>query len=406
MNQIDGLSRVAVLGTGSAVPPGRLSNKDLEAMVETSNEWITERTGMEVRSVSTENEPLPVLGAVAATAALRSAGVERPSYIIFGNHKTGTYSVPDNAAIVAELIGVKCPAHDMSGGCSGGLIAEDIAANKLYGLLMQQLMRGEDISEVLKTTVLVLAGDTLTHVLDYKDRGTCILLSDGVGAALYGFTTNSTAIQEKHGYLGSYLMSDGALGRLLWWASGAGPQFDENLKYIGNAGTVDHPRHRGQKDFRPRFHMNGNEVFRHAVRKMTGAAEMLIQQLGIDQESEEYKTMLVIPHQANGRIVQAVIEKLGLPADNVWQLGVARYANNSLGTYMIAQDEMHTEGRLDKGRLLLKNAFGGGLTWGANLNRWALNPPTADLVMAIDEKLELMKEYYAKYKEWEARMCE
>ncbi|RJQ17332.1 hypothetical protein C4573_04745 [Candidatus Woesearchaeota archaeon] len=397
------LPRIIISGTGSAVPPHRLSNPDLEKMVDTSNDWIIERTGISERAISTQYEPLPVLGAVAGHVALKSAGLTAKDIglIIFANHKSGTFAVPDNATIVQYLLGAECPAHDQNGGCTGGIIAESAGYNALAGKLYAHLMRNpeEEIPhDVLNFKVLVLAGDTLSHVLNYKDRATCILLSDGVGAAVLQFSLDQTVLEKKYGFLGCYLNADGSLGPNLWWKSGVGPQFssvDGNLTYGGHEAQVK----------RPDFHMDGQVVFKPAVRMMTEAFEKIVEQEHIDKSSPEYSQMMIDPHQANWRIVDAVRKRTPFAPEQVYAEGIKKYGNNSLGTYMVAQDELHVGGHLYPGRLLAKVAFGAGFIWGADLHRWALNRPKPSQITSDAEKQALVRMYYSKYSEWVSQLC-
>jgi len=382
---LDELPRIGVLKTGSMVPPNKLTNSHLEELVDTSDEWIVSRTGIKERRISTKTEPLPVLGAVAGRATMNDPEIDAKNiaFLIFANNKTGPYNVPDNACISQHLIGANnALALDTGGGCSGGIIAEARAYEFLKTKLMNKLeknpnfLKTQEYQEFIRNTeVLVLAGDTLSTVVNYEDRNTCVLLSDGVGAARIGYIDTDEAKQEKLGYLSFFGKSDGDKGNLLWWPSGLGPQFENKQGKFGFSQELS------EQYEKPYFHMNGKEVFKNAIGTMAEAFLETVKEAGIDTDSEEFHELLLNPHQANLRIMQGVVKRLGIHIDNVYVDGVRSFANNSLATYMIGQDELYRNGRLWKGRLQAKTAFGGGLSWAASLMRWALDKPTKNDVL-------------------------
>lgn len=404
---LDELPRIGVLGTGSAVPPNILTNSDLEKLVDTSDEWIKERTGMKEKRISTKDEPLPVLGAVGGKQALGNTHLGQIKFLIFATNKTTKYSVPDTACMTQYLLGAdNAFAIDIGGGCSGGIFGEYFAYNFLKTELMKKLeknpffLKTAEYQDFLRNTqVLLLAGDTLSNVVDYTDRNTCVLLSDGLGAARIGFLNSDEAKQNNLGYLSFFQKSKGEKGGLLNWRTGFTPQFqlvDGKLEYIGR-GAGDNNNHY--------FIMDGASIFKEAVPMMVEAFKATINDAGIDVESKEFKELVLNPHQANMRIMQGVVKRLQIDISNVYVDGVRKYSNNSLATYMIGQDELFQQGRLWKGRLQSKVAFGGGLSGAGSLIRWSMDKPDPKDIMTCEKKYEFMKEMNDKYSSWENKFC-
>lgn len=325
---------VAVIGTGSYVPERRLTNADLEKMVETSNEWIVERTGILERRIAAENEHTSHMATRAAERALESAGVspEEVDLIIVSTITPDTFT-PSTACYVQNNIGAKnAVAFDISAACSGFLFALKTA--------VQYIGCGQ------ARTALIIAAEKLSTVVNWEDRSTCVLFGDGSGAAVL-----RTGDQPGDGaVLASDIGSDGSLHDLLRIPGGgsACPTTTENV----------HER-------LATLAMRGNETFRHAVSHMKESATSLIERAGI--QPEEIK--LVVPHQANLRIINAVTQRLTIPADRVF-VNLQKYGNTSAAAVAIAFDEARREGRFGKGDIVLLVAFGAGLTWSSAAIRW------------------------------------
>jgi 3-oxoacyl-[acyl-carrier-protein] synthase-3 len=328
-----------ITGTGSAVPERILDNAGLEQIVDTSDEWITRRTGIKERRIAMadKDETTAALGAQAARRAMQMAGVsaDQIDTII-----TGTVSAdrifPSAACMVQkEIEAFNAAAYDISAGCSGFMFALDIANN--------------NIKAGMSNTCLVLGAERLTTFVNWKDRGTCVLLGDGAGAAIL---QNRAA---PGGILSTHIKSDGRYWDLLYSDNGNDPP-PELLK-----GLASVPFH---------LKMEGNRLFKQAVSSMAGIAETALGQNGLTREDIQ----LVIPHQANLRIIQAVAEKLKIPMDRFFT-NVHKYGNTSSASIPLALDEANRSGRINHGDIVLLVSFGAGLTWGATLLKWAATNP-------------------------------
>ncbi|ADH85985.1 beta-ketoacyl-ACP synthase III [Desulfurivibrio alkaliphilus] len=325
------MMRTAIIGTGSQLPERVLSNTDLEGMVETSDEWITTRTGIKTRRIAGPGEETSLLAAGAARRALAMAGVapEELDLILVGTI-TPDMTMPSCACLVQkELKARRAFAMDLNAACSGFLYALDVADKYVR------------CNPAMK--VLVIGAETLSSRVDWQDRNTCVLFGDGAGACVV------TGREGDGGYLAGRLFADGNLWQLLHLegAPGHNPGLRPN----------DHEQ--------PSIMMYGREVFRHAVRAMADAVGKVL----ADQGVAPAELSLVIPHQANIRIIRSLADHLALPMENVY-VNVDKYGNTSAATIPIALDEAHRNGRLRRGDLLLLCSFGGGFTWGASLIRW------------------------------------
>lgn len=328
------MSRKArIAGTGSYLPSRVLTNFDLEKMVETSDEWITTRTGIKERRIAEEDEATSDLAFIAADRAIRDAGIEPEDIdLIIVATVTPDMLFPSTACIVQDRIGAKnAGAFDILAACSGFI----------YGLSMASCF----IETGKYSAILVIAGDVLSKITDWSDRSTCVLFGDGAGAAVV-----MASDDEERRILGFDLGSDGSAGDLLKLPGGGSRipisqrVLDERLHYIK---------------------MVGNEVFKYAVRVMERSVLKLIGSLGISTE----EIGCFIPHQANMRIISAVAERLGLPMDKVYT-NVERYGNVSAASVAIALDEARKDGKIKDGDLVVMTAFGGGFTWGSCAVRW------------------------------------
>ena len=321
-----------IIGTGSALPSRVLTNQDLEKMVDTSEEWITQRTGIKTRRIVGPGESNSKLAVKAARKALQAAQVapEELDLIIVGT-LTPDYLMPSVAVLVQKELGAyQAGAFDLSATCSGFL----------YGLsVADQYVRANPARKIL-----VIGSEVLSHKVNWEDRTTCVLFGDGAGAAVV------TGSRDGRGVLSTHLHADGSLWHLLT-LKGCGslyPPCGEEL-----------PR---EEYF---IKMQGREVFKNAVRAMETVA---LEALAANQVSPQ-ELDLVIPHQANKRIIEALRERLGLPPEKVF-INLHKYGNTSAASIPIAMDEAVREGRLAPGHLVLMVAFGGGFTWASALLRW------------------------------------
>ncbi|MDW7644752.1 MAG: beta-ketoacyl-ACP synthase III [Desulfuromonadales bacterium] len=321
-----------VLGTGRAVPEKILTNQDLEKMVDTSDEWILARTGIRQRHIAEPGVPLSFFAARAAREALADAGVaaEEIDLIILGT-VTGDSKFPATACVVQDLIGAKkAAAFDISAACAGFLYGLQLAESMM---VMQGYRR-----------ILLIGGEVLSSMVNWKDRDTCVLFGDGVGAVVLGPT------QDAKGVLATYLRSDGAFRDLL---------------YSPGCGSLNPPSHENVDKMLHTIRMEGREVFRHAVTSMADALNQALDQAGLVVEDLD----LLIPHQANLRIIEAVGKRFRLSADKIY-VNVDRYGNTSAASIPIALDEARKTGRIASGSLVGMVTFGAGFTWAAAVIRF------------------------------------
>ena len=321
-----------IVATGRAIPPKVLTNADLEDMVDTTDEWIVERTGIRERHIAEPGTPVSELAAEAARKALEEAGVaaKEVDLIIVGT-VTGDMKFPATACIVQSLIGAKnAAAFDVSAACSGFLYSLQLAG---------ALMRGNGYRRVL-----VIGGEVLTSMVNWQDRDTCILFGDGAGAALL------TPTEEPGGLIHSRLGSDGRQTELLY-NPGGGSLHPSNISAAEPSfGTI---------------RMEGREIFRHAVTAMTRVLKQVLDEAEIPAEEID----LLIPHQANLRIIDAVGKRFGIGQEKVY-VNVERFGNTSAASIPIALDEARRAGRIKPGDLVAMVTFGAGLTWAAALHRF------------------------------------
>lgn len=319
---------VALIGTGSYVPERRLTNSDLEKMVDTSHEWIIARTGIEERRIAAPDEKTSDMATKAARRAMEDAGVtaEEIDLIIVGTVTPDTFT-PSTACYVQANIGAKnAAAFDISAACSSFLFALKTA--------VQYIGCGQ------AKTALIISSEKLSHIVNWEDRSTCVLFGDGAGAAVL---KTGSGVDGDSAVLASDIGSDGSLTDLLMVPGGGSaiPTTEENIH---------------EKLFT--LAMRGNEVFRYAVTHMKDSALSLIERTGIKPED----VSLVIPHQANLRIINAVAERLGIPVDRVF-INLQKYGNTSGAACAIALDEAIKSGKAKKGDIILMVTFGAGLTW-------------------------------------------
>lgn len=326
------LRGAGIAGTGAAVPEGILSNYDLEKMVDTSNEWIVERTGIRERRIAREGETTSDLAARAAQLALEDAGMSAEDVdLIITATVTPDMPFPSCACNVQGKIGAsKAAAFDIGAGCSGFVYALSVAHSL--------------IAAGMYDNVLVIGAETLSRIVNWKDRNTCVLFGDGAGAVLVRPLEHG-----DDGVMVSILGADGTRGDLLTLPGGGSA-------HPASHDTVDRGLHY--------IHMQGNQVYRFAVRIMVDATREVLAKAGLAEDDID----LVIPHQANQRLLDLAAERLGAP-EKVYS-NVARFGNTSAASIPIALDEASKAGRLKTGDRVLLVAFGAGLTWGAAVLRW------------------------------------
>jgi len=320
-------SRIA--GVGAYLPEKVLTNAALEAMVETSDAWIRERTGIAKRHIAADGEFTSDLGAEAARRALDHAGlVPGDVDLIVLATATPDLTFPATATIVQDKLGItEGAAFDVHAVCSGFLYALATADN--------YIRCGQ------AKTALVIGAETFSRILDWTDRTTCVLFGDGAGAVV--LTAEEGAPEESgQGVLKTHLRSDGRFKDLLYVDGGP-----------SQTKTVGHLR------------MQGNQVFRHAVTKIAGSMTELIEMAGVTMDQVDW----VVPHQANQRILLGVANRLNIPVEQVVST-VAEHGNTSAASIPLALDAAIQDGRIQRGQLILMEALGGGFTWGAALARY------------------------------------
>jgi len=326
------IQSVGIIGTGKYVPERVLTNRDLEAMVETNDEWIVTRTGIKERRLAAESEATSDLAYHAAKEAIAAAGLTAEDIdLIIVATITPDMFFPSTACLLQDKLGAKqAAAFDLSAACSGFI----------YGLATATSM----IVSGLYKHVLVVGAETLSRITDYTDRNTCILFGDGAGAVVLG------KVEEGRGFRSFELGADGGGGDLLK-VSGGGSRIPASAQSIA--------------DKQHYLHMAGNEVFKFAVRIMGNAADEALVKAGLSKEDID----LLVPHQANIRIIQSALNRLNLPEEKC-MINLDKYGNVSAASIPIALAEAVEQGRVNEGDTLMLVGFGGGLTWGASVLVW------------------------------------
>ncbi|WP_090638734.1 beta-ketoacyl-ACP synthase III [Paenibacillus sp. UNC496MF] len=326
------LHPVGVIGTGKYVPERILTNKDLEQMVETNDEWIVTRTGMRERRIAAPEQATSDLAYQASLKAIAAAGLTAEDIdLIIVATITPDMFFPSTACLVQDKLGArKAAAFDLSAACSGFI----------YGLATASNM----IATGMYKHVLVVGAECLSRITDYTDRNTCILFGDGAGAVVLG------RVPEGRGFKSFELGADGGGGELLRVCGGGS-------RMPSTADSVE-----GKQHF---IYMAGNEVYKFAVRIMGNAAEEALRKAGVDKSEID----LLVPHQANIRIIQSALNRLDLPQEKC-MINLDKYGNVSAASIPIALAEAVEQQRVGEGDTIVLVGFGGGLTWGASVLVW------------------------------------
>ncbi|HDJ29403.1 MAG TPA: ketoacyl-ACP synthase III [Proteobacteria bacterium] len=327
------MKSTVILGTGSAAPDNILTNFDLEKIMDTSDEWIIQRTGIKERHIAKPGEKFSDFALPASRQALEMAEIDPVDLdmIIAGTLTPDTLMPSGGCTIQALLNADKAAAFDVCAACSGFV----------YGLAIADRFLKNDPD----LNILVIGGELVSHHMDWNDRTTAVLFGDGVGAAVVASRENQGAK-----ILSVEMQSNGKLGELLYFAG------------LGS----EHPV--GREDFKPEYNyisMQGREIFKHAIRNMVEISGKAMQKAGVTVD----QITKVIPHQANLRIIEMLAKQFKKPLDQVF-INIDRYGNTSAGTIPIALDEANRSGFLEKGDLVLLTVFGGGLTWAAAVLEW------------------------------------
>ena len=320
--------RSVILGTGSALPAQRVSNAELAERVDTSDEWIVERTGIRFRHIAGPEETTGTLAADAARAALESAGIAAADIdLIVLATATPDQTFPATATRVQNALGIlDCVAFDVAAVCSGFLYAVQVADSMLRAGVHRR--------------ALVIGAETFSRILDWEDRTTCVLFGDGAGAIV--LEAQDTDGANPQGILSTKLHADGRYNDLLYVDGG-----------VSTTGTVG------------KLRMKGREVFRHAVVNLASVMNESLAMAGLEPSDVDW----VVPHQANARILDATARKLDLAPEKVI-VTVDRHANTSAASVPLALDAAVRDGRIQRGDLLVLEAMGGGFTWGAAVIRF------------------------------------
>jgi 3-oxoacyl-[acyl-carrier-protein] synthase-3 len=317
--------RIGITGLGTNVPERVFTNKDLEQFVDTTDEWIVERTGIHERRFATKEEALTDIAAPAAVAAMIDAGVEPGSIdLIVVATVTPDMMFPTSSALLADSLGMPdAAAYDPLAGCTGFMYA----VAQAYAM----------VSSGLSKRALVVGGDVLSKILDWEDRATLVLFGDGAGAVV-------VEPVDEGGFLGFELGADGGGGKNLWLPGSGSRYFEDADKLVK---------------------MNGREVFKFATRVMVSSAQKVLEECGLTVDDVD----VYVPHQANKRIIDHAAGKLGIPEEKV-VVNVDRYGNTSSGSIPLALADAAADGRLREGELVLMTGMGAGLTWGSALIEW------------------------------------
>jgi 3-oxoacyl-[acyl-carrier-protein] synthase III len=323
----DAKSHVTITGLGAYAPERVITNEELAQMVDTSDEWIVERTGIHERRIAADEQALSDLSLPAVRQALEQAGSDGTDIdLLIVATVTPDMMFPSTSVILADQLGAaNAAAYDLSAGCTGFMYA----LAQAYGMVASGLSR----------RALVVGGDVLSRILDWTDRSTVVLFGDGAGAVVL-------EPSEESGFLAFELGADGAGGENLWLPGSGSRLFEDPDRLVK---------------------MNGREVFKFATRVLVSSAEAVLERCGAHVEDVD----VYVPHQANVRIIDHATKKLGIPSERV-VINVDRYGNTSSGSIPLALADAQADGKLQPGSLVLMTGMGAGLTWGSALMRWTV----------------------------------
>jgi len=324
--------RACIAGWGAAVPAGRLTNADLEARVDTSDQWIVERTGIRERRYAAEGETTATLAIEAGANAIKNAGLTPDAIdLLIVATTTPEQPIPHTGAFVGDGLGLRCGSFDINVGCAGFI----------YELVTgAALLQAGNLGHVL-----VIGCETLSRIVDPRDRGTCIIFGDGAAAVVLAPTTDDGA-----GILGWDLGCDGSATGLVGLPAGGS-------RLPASQDTIDEGLHY--------LKMQGQEVFRRAVRTVVESANVTVERSGITIDDIDW----FIPHQANLRIIEAASSRLGIPSERT-VVNIERYGNTSAASIPLAMSEAADDGRVRDGDLVLMSGMGAGMAWGSVVVRW------------------------------------
>ncbi|MFC1624674.1 beta-ketoacyl-ACP synthase III [Candidatus Omnitrophota bacterium] len=325
------MQKAGILGLGSYLPPKKLTNADLEKMVDTTDEWIVTRTGIKERRMASKDVASSDLGLEASKMAIRDAGLEPKDIdLIITATISSDMIFPATACIIQDKLGAKnAAAFDINAACSGFV----------FGIIMAQ----QFVNAGTYRHVLVVASEKLTNLIDWKDRSTCVLFGDGAGACVVGKS-------EGRAILSSFMGSDGSGGHILMVPAG------------GSRLPVTHDTVKNKLHF---LKMEGNEVFKFAVRLMAESADKVIKSIGLQWKDID----ILIPHQANIRILNAIAKKLDFPLEKIF-INIDKYGNMSAASTAVALAEASQQKKVKKGDNVVLVALGSGLTYGAIAIKW------------------------------------
>ncbi len=315
-----------IVGTGSYLPEKALSNHDLEKMVETTDQWITDRTGIKKRHILADDETTTDLAFFAAEKAIKAAGIENDEIdLIIVATTTPTRVFPSTASLVQDKLNIRtgCPAFDIQAVCTGFIYALTVA---------DKFIKSGSVKNVL-----VIGAEAMSRIVDWTDRNTCVLFGDGAGAVVL-------QASEETGILSTHIHCDG--------------QFNELLTVPVGPGSIE-------SDTQPCVTMQGNDVFKVAVRTLSSIVDETLAANNLDKHDIDW----LIPHQANIRIISATAKKLDMSMDHV-VVTVDEHGNTSSASIPLALDTAVRDGRIQRGEMLLLEAFGGGFTWGSALLKY------------------------------------
>ncbi|MCT4585050.1 MAG: ketoacyl-ACP synthase III [Peptostreptococcaceae bacterium] len=328
------LKSAGIIGIGSYLPEKIMTNKDLEQIVDTNDEWIRTRTGIEKRRIATTQEATSDLSLEASKKALESANIQAEDLdLVIVATITPDMSFPSTACIVQDKLGAKnAGAFDLTAACSGFI----------YGISIAK----QFVEAGVYKNILVVGAETMTKILDWKDRNTCVLFGDGAGAVVI------STVEEDEGIKNVTLGSDGSGGSVL------------NKPAGGSRMPVTHEALENRMNY---LKMDGSEVFKFAVRKMAAETKKVLEEANVDIEDID----MIIPHQANIRIIEGAAKRLKVGLDKM-HINLNEYGNMSAASIPVALDEAYRKGKIKKKDKIVLVGFGAGLTWGASYIKWSI----------------------------------